>query len=282
MDRLWKEEGLDMQLVPYGCLATGPEMGLIEVVPNARTVMSIQGTRLTAAAQVNCTQVYKWLVQLARDRSNTTNVTASATVVGGSSAESVDECERLFRTFTRSCAGYCVATFVLGIRDRHPDNIMVDSDGRLFHIDFGHILDNRKKKFGITRERVPFVLVKDFITVIVRGNVDGSAGDHIATAATASSNSKSEYFQEFMRLCGTAYLVLRRHANVLITLFAMMIPCGLPELSSRSDLEHVRKALAVEMADEAEALKFFNDKFTEAYHRAWTAKMDWFSHWLNT
>ena len=40
---------------------------------------------------------------------------------------------------------------------------------QVFHIDFGHFLDHKKKKFGINRERVPFVLTEDFIRVIAKG-----------------------------------------------------------------------------------------------------------------
>lgn len=37
---------------------------------------------------------------------------------------------------------------------------------QLFHIDFGHILGHFKEKFGIRRERVPFVLTHDFVYII--------------------------------------------------------------------------------------------------------------------
>jgi hypothetical protein len=44
--------------------------------------------------------------------------------------------------FIRTLAGSSLASFVLGIRDRHEDNMLVKDNHIFFHIDFGHLFNN--------------------------------------------------------------------------------------------------------------------------------------------
>ena len=62
--------------------------------------------------------------------------------------------------------------------------------GRLFHIDFGHILGRKKQKFGINRERVPLILPASFMYII---NRDFESNDQ--------NPSYRENFKSFQNLC---------------------------------------------------------------------------------
>uniref|UniRef100_A0A8C8VG57 Phosphatidylinositol 4,5-bisphosphate 3-kinase catalytic subunit beta isoform n=1 Tax=Pelusios castaneus TaxID=367368 RepID=A0A8C8VG57_9SAUR len=240
MDILWKEAGLDLRVLPYGCLATGDHSGLIEAVSASETIADIQlnSSNVAAAAAFNKDALLNWLKEYNLG----------------------DDLDRAIEEFTLSCAGYCVATYVLGIGDRHSDNIMVRKNGQLFHIDFGHILGNFKSKFGIKRERVPFILTYDFIHVIQQGKT-----------------GNTEKFGRFRQCCEEAYLILRRHGNLFITLFALMLTAGLPELTSVKDIQYLKDSLALGKSEE-EALKQFKQKFDEALRESWTTKVNWMAH----
>ncbi|CAE7583189.1 pikB [Symbiodinium microadriaticum] len=132
--------------------------------------------------------------------------------------------------FLRSCAGYCVATFVMGIGDRHNDNIMLKRTGELFHIDFGHFLGNFKWKYGIKRERAPFVFTPAFASVL------GGEGSHT--------------YRKFEEMAVQAFNILRKNSSLLVTLFSLMLSCGIPELQREDDIAYLRDNLMISETDE--------------------------------
>ena len=140
---------------------------------------------------------------------------------------------RVSRNFAISTAAYCVASYVLGLGDRHNDNLMVTTEGHFFHIDFGHILGNFKSKFGIKRERAPFVFTPAMKAVM-----------------------RTDQYLAFMDLCGEIYNILRENAPLLVTLCSLAIPCNLPELKEEKDIQWLYDKLLVGKSKEEACLHF--------------------------
>ncbi|XP_034074370.1 phosphatidylinositol 4,5-bisphosphate 3-kinase catalytic subunit gamma isoform [Gymnodraco acuticeps] len=241
MDSIWQEKSLDLNLVPYGCISTGNNIGMIEIVRDAATIATVQRIHGGTIGAFKNDALFEWLKSKCPLQ------------------------EIHFKTverFVKSCAGYCVATYVLGIGDRHNDNIMITDQGNLFHIDFGHILGNRKSFLGVSRERVPFVLTPDFLYVMGRGK-----------------GSNSLYFQRFRDTCTQAYLSLRSHSRLLVTLFSLMLLTGIPELSAAEDMRYLRDALQQEQS-EAEAKEHFLHQISECERLDWTVQANWWIHMM--
>ncbi|KAH9510277.1 Phosphatidylinositol 4,5-bisphosphate 3-kinase catalytic subunit delta isoform [Bulinus truncatus] len=236
MDNIWQAEGLDFRMNPYMCMATDLQQGMIEVVTSADTMANIQ--RWYKKTAFDKKALYEWL------KINHQNE--------GSLNAAVDE-------FTLSCAGYCVATYILGIGDRHNDNIMMKTSGQMFHIDFGHFLGNFKTKFNVKRERVPFVLTSHFVYVITKGGTN------------------PDNFQRFQTLCEKAFLAVRQKFPLLMSLFMMMLSGGIPQLTCPKDVNYLRETLVPDMT-EADARAHFRGKFKEALLGSWKSSVNFFFH----
>jgi phosphatidylinositol 3-kinase len=59
----------------------------------------------------------------------------------------------VMENYVRSMAGYSVISYILGLGDRHLHNLLLQQNGRMFHIDFGYILGESLSS------RVPFIWV---------------------------------------------------------------------------------------------------------------------------
>lgn len=207
MDRLLQKENLDLKLSPYRILATSASAGAVQFIPS----MSL------AAASAK----YKGSI-LAYLRANNPDTTADL----GVRPSAMD-------TYVKSCAGYCVITYLLGVGDRHLDNLLLAPSGHFFHADFGYILG---------RDPKPFAPQMKLCKEMVEG----------------MGSSTSPQYAAFKSYCFTAYTTLRKSSNLILNLFSLMVDANIPDIKVEPErvVEKVRERFHLEMSEE-EAMRHF-------------------------
>ncbi|KAK4185098.1 kinase-like domain-containing protein [Podospora australis] len=202
MDELLQKENLDLKLSPYKILATSTTAGLSQFVPS----MTFQGI----------SSKYRSNPALAYLKQNNPDVNGPY----GLRKESLD-------TFIRSCAGYCVITYILGVGDRHLDNLLLAPDGHFFHADFGYILGRDPKPFAPAMK-----LSKEMVECM--------------------GGSNSEHYRQFKQYCFLAFSALRKNSNLILNLFSLMVDANIPDIKLEPDkaVLKVKERFHLELSEE--------------------------------
>lgn len=116
---------------------------------------------------------------------------------------------------------------ILGVGDRHLDNLLLTKAGNLFHIDFGYILGRDPKPLP-----PPMKLSKEMVD--------------------AMGGINSDFYHQFRKQCYTAFLHLRRHANLMLNLFSLMTDASVPDIALEPDkaVKKVEDNLRLNLNDE--------------------------------
>jgi len=175
-DHLLKRENVDLELITYGTLATDMAEGLIELVPSSLT-----------------------LYEITKEYTNSNNSILSYLE---SYNPHPDDLQQAIERYLKSLAGFCVITYLLCVGDRHLENLMLASDGRLFHIDFGYIL-GRKPFANAAQCRITHEMIE------------------------AMGGASSEGFTRFLSFAKETFNCLRKHAGLIMRLLLMMGDAGI-------------------------------------------------------
>ena len=216
MNKLLLTAGQDYEFTTYKVLATSKSDGFVEFVPHSRTIFD-----LSKEYKTNCIKTY----------------------IDICSNNDKAEIDKRLNSFVNSCAGYCVVTYLLGIGDRHLENLLVDHNGKLFHIDFGYILGKDPKPSPPSMKLNP-----DMIKCM------GDKG--------------SKDFERFKNKCINAFWVLRENARLIVNMLYLMIDSGIPELNNLEALEKMHDKFLQEETkqDAANSLLTIIEESTNMYY----------------
>jgi phosphatidylinositol 3-kinase len=224
MDQLLQKENVDLKLTPYRILATSSIAGAAQFIPS---------TSLSAASAKYKGSILAYLKANNPDDSEPLGVRR----------ETMD-------AYVKSCAGYCVITYLLGVGDRHLDNLLLAPDGHFFHADFGFILGRDPKPFAPMMK-----LCKEM--------VEGMGG------------ANSPQYLQFKQHCFTAYTTLRKSSNLILNLFSLMVDANIPDIRVEPDkaVFKVKERFHLELTEE-EAIRHFEQLINDSVNAIFGVVID--------
>jgi phosphatidylinositol 4-kinase len=104
--------------------------------------------------------------------------------------------------FVQSLAAYALVSYLLGLKDRHNGNIMIDTRGHLIFIDFGFAM-GMKPGHEFSFERAPFKLTREYVEVM------GGVG--------------SDCYKEFENLFVAGFEECRKNSQIALGLVEIMM-----------------------------------------------------------
>ncbi len=201
MDELLKKSFQEYGFTTYKVMAMSKNNGIVEFIPKSKTIQDINNLG------ENPIKTY-----LEKNNNKT-------------------ELNKKLENFRLSCVGYCVVTYILGIGDRHLENLMIKEDGKMFHIDFGFILGNDPKTYP-----PPFKICSQMIQ--------------------AMGGKDSEKYKEFKKFCINAYWVLRDNARLIVNMFYLMIDSGILQINNEDSLFKLHDKFVPELSKSEAEVSF--------------------------
>ena len=116
------------------------------------------------------------------------------------------------KNFISSCVGSCILSYMLGLGDRHLENILLSSEGKIFHIDFDYILGEDPKNVS-----VEMMITEDMLEML--------------------GGKNSVYFKTFQTECKQSYIKIRQRNNLWYFIF-MHLHKKYPEKYSKEYIEY--------------------------------------------
>ncbi|CAM4759904.1 unnamed protein product [Rotaria magnacalcarata] len=229
MDKIWQSNDIDCRLSLFNVTPTQESCGFIEMISYSETLLEIEKPLGTWKGSFGESALYNWL------RLHNTNE---------------NDFRMAVENLTYSCAGYCVATYILGIGDRHNENIMVKKSGHLFHIDFAKCLGVRQKFGWFNRDRAPFIFTKQMLY------------------AMSNRGTSSFAMHRFVDLCCDAFCILRQNSSLILMLLSHLCSSNVANLNYDA-VRFVYDRLAPSL-NYAESTKRFTDRIVDSLDSTWT------------